>query len=200
VFPRVRRGYPVVPLVLGGIVASAVFSAGISILKYLADPDSQLPAITFWLMGGLNGVRQVDLLPLAIPVIACSAMLWLLRWQLDTVTFGEDTAKALGVSVTWVRTGVIVCATILTAVSVAISGVIGWVGLVIPHATRKIIGSNHGYVLPLSSVFGALFMLLSDTFARTIGFSEIPIGIITSLTGAPLFALLFLFKDASVHE
>lgn len=91
-------------------------------------------------------------------------------------------------------------ATVLIASAVTVSGMIGWVGLVIPHAARKIIGSNHGYVLPLSSVFGALFMLVADTFARTIGFSEIPIGIITALAGAPLFAFLFLFKDDPVHE
>ncbi len=192
VISSLSRRDPVVTLVLGGIVVSAVFSAGISILKYLADPDSQLPAITFWLMGGLNGVRQVDLLPLAIPVIACSAMLWLLRWQLDTVTFGEDTAKALGVSVTWVRTGVIVCATILTAVSVAISGVIGWVGLIVPHLARMLFGPRHQLLIPVSFLLGSLFLMGVDTVSRTLLEAEIPLGILTSLLGAPFLAWLMI--------
>ena len=119
---RMTRRDQVLALVLGGIIVSALFSAGVSILKYLADPDRELPAITFWLMGGLNGVRHADLPALFTPILTCTIVLWLLRWQLDAVTFGEETAKSLATNVTWLRAGVIVCATILTAVSVSISG------------------------------------------------------------------------------
>ena len=119
---RMTRRDQMLALVLGGIIVSALFSAGVSILKYLADPDRELPAITFWLMGGLNGVRHADLPALFTPILTCTIVLWLLRWQLDAVTFGEETAKSLGANVTWLRAGVIVCATILTAVSVSISG------------------------------------------------------------------------------
>ena len=134
----------VLALVLGGIIVSALFSAGMSILKSLADPDRELPAITFWLMGGLNRVRHADLPALFAPILTCAIALWLLRWQLDAVTFGEETAKSLSTNVTWLRAGVIVCATVLTAVSVSISGVIGWVGLIVPHVTRMLFGPSTG--------------------------------------------------------
>ena len=185
---------------LSGIITSSLFVSLLSILKFAADPNDTLPAITFWLMGSFASSGSAQITFILFPVLLGTSLLYLFRWKLNILSLGDDEAKIAGVHPKLVKSIVLGAATVLIASAVTVSGMIGWVGLVIPHATRKIIGSNHGYVLPLSSVFGALFMLLSDTFARTIGFSEIPIGIITSLTGAPLFALLFLFKDAFVHE
>ena len=182
----------VLALVLGGIIVSALFSAGVSILKYLADPDRELPAITFWLMGGLNGVRHADLPALFAPILTCAIVLWLLRWQLDAVTFGEETAKSLGTNVTWLRAGVIVCATILTAVSVSISGVIGWVGLIVPHVTRMLFGPQHRLLIPVSFLLGSLFLIGVDTISRTLLDAEIPLGILTALLGALFLAWLMM--------
>lgn len=193
---RATRRDQILALVLGGIIVSALFSAGTSILKVLADPNSELPAITFWLMGGLNGVRTADLLPLAIPIVVCTAMLWLLRWQLDTVTFGDDTATALGINVRVVRGLVIVCATLLTAVSVAVGGVIGWVGLIIPHLARMAFGPEHRALIPLSALLGSAFLVSVDTLARVLLTAEIPLGILTALIGAPFLAYL-LMRNAS---
>ena len=170
----------------------ALFSAGVSILKYLADPDRELPAIAFWLMGGLNGVRHADLPALFAPILTCTIVLWLLRWQLDAVTFGEETAKSLGANVTWLRAGVIVCATILTAVSVSISGVIGWVGLIVPHVTRMLFGPQHRLLIPVSFLLGSLFLIGVDTISRTLLDAEIPLGILTALLGAPFLAWLMM--------
>lgn len=193
---RLTQRDQILALVLGGIIVSAVFSSGTSILKVLADPNSELPAITFWLMGGLNGVRAVDLMPLAIPIILCTGILWLLRWQLDTVTFGDDTATALGVNVRLIRVVVIVCATLLTAVSVAVGGVIGWVGLIIPHLARMAFGPEHRALIPLSALIGSAFLVVVDTIARTLLTAEIPLGILTALIGAPFLAYL-LMRNAS---
>ena len=189
---RMTRRDQVLALVLGGIIVSALFSAGVSILKYLADPDRELPAITFWLMGGLNGVRHVDLPALVAPILTCAVVLWLLRWQLDAVTFGEETAKSLGTNVTWLRAGVIVCATILTAVSVSISGVIGWVGLIVPHVTRMLFGPQHRLLIPVSFLLGSLFLIGVDMISRTLLDAEIPLGILTALLGAPFLAWLMM--------
>lgn len=189
---RMTRRDQVLALVLGGIIVSALFSAGVSILKYLADPDRELPAITFWLMGGLNGVRHADLPALFAPILTCAIVLWLLRWQLDAVTFGEETAKSLGTNVTWLRAGVIVCATILTAVSVSISGVIGWVGLIVPHVTRMLFGPQHRLLIPVSFLLGSLFLIGVDTISRTLLDAEIPLGILTALLGAPFLAWLMM--------
>ena len=197
---RLKKDFSVLSIVLSGIIISSLFVSMLSILKFAADPNDTLPAITFWLMGSFASSGSAHITFILIPFLVGTGMLYVLRWKLNILSLGDDEAKIAGVHPKLVKSIVLGAATVLIASAVTVSGMIGWVGLVIPHATRKIIGSNHGYVLPLSSVFGALFMLLSDTFARTIGFSEIPIGIITSLTGAPLFALLFLFKDASVHE
>ena len=197
---RLKKDFSVLSIVLSGIITSSLFVSMLSILKFAADPNDTLPAITFWLMGSFASSGSAQITFILFPFLLGTGLLYLFRWKLNILSLGDDEAKIAGVHPKLVKSIVLGAATVLIASAVTVSGMIGWVGLVIPHATRKIIGSNHGYVLPLSSVFGALFMLLSDTFARTIGFSEIPIGIITSLTGAPLFALLFLFKDASVHE
>ncbi len=182
----------ILTLVLGGIIISALFSAGTSMLKYVADPNSELPAITFWLMGGINGVRRVDLMPLAIPVVACTLILWLMRWRLDVISFGSETATALGVNVPLTRAVVVICATVLTGVSVAVGGVIGWIGLIIPHLTRMAFGPDHRVLIPVSALLGSLFLLGVDTLSRTLFTMEIPLGILTAIIGAPFLAILLI--------
>ncbi len=137
-------------------------------------------------------MRHADLPALFAPILTCAIALWLLRWQLDAVTFGEETAKSLGTNVTWLRAGVIVCATVLTAVSVSISGVIGWVGLIVPHVTRMLFGPQHRLLIPVSFLLGSLFLIGVDTISRTLLDAEIPLGILTALLGAPFLAWLMM--------
>ena len=197
---RLKKDFSVLSIVLSGIIISSLFVSMLSILKFAADPNDTLPAITFWLMGSFASSGTAHITFILIPFLVGTGLLYVLRWKLNILSLGDDEATIAGVHPKLVKGITLGAATILIASAVTVSGMIGWIGLVVPHATRKIIGANHGYVLPLSSVFGALFMLCSDTVARTLGFSEIPIGIITSLAGAPLFAFLFLFKDEPIHE
>lgn len=187
---RLMKRDPILGLVLAGIVIGALFSAGTSALQYVADPDSELPAITFWLMGGLNGVGLSDLSVLAVPVGVCVLVLLVLRWQLNVITFGADTARSLGVNVPLLRVIVIAAATLLTSSSVAIGGLIAWVGLVMPHLARLVVGPDHRILLPVSALAGACFLLVVDTVARIALTMEIPLGILTALIGAPVLAFL----------
>lgn len=187
---RAMRRDAILGLVLAGIVISAVFSAGTSFLKYIADPDDALPAITFWLMGGLSGVRTSDILTVAVPVLVCGAILWQSRWRLNVLGFGDDAAKALGINVTLLRVTVIFTATLLTTVSVSVGGLIAWVGLVVPHIARMIVGPDMRRLIPTAALLGAIFLLLVDDVARTWLTMEIPLGILTALIGAPFLVAL----------
>ncbi len=181
-------------LVLSGIVISSLFGAMLSLLKYVADPDDKLPAITYWLMGSLASVRMDDL-AVVIPIILAGAVpLILISWRINVLSFGEDEARSLGLNTGRLRVLVIVCASLVTACTISISGIIGWVGLIIPHLTRMIVGPNHKILLPASFLLGATFMLLVDNIARTLASIEIPLGILTSVIGAPLF-IYFLKKS-----
>ncbi len=177
-------------LVLTGLVVSALFSAFISMTKYVADPENKLPAITFWLLGGLSDVTKEDIPIVAIPFVAGVVPILLLRWQLNALSFGEEEAKAMGVDAGKVRLLFIVCSTILTASSVSVAGVIGWVGLIIPHISRLLVGPSHNYLIPVSLLIGSSFMLVVDDVARTAFSTEIPLGILTSIIGAPFFLYL----------
>lgn len=174
--------------VLSGIIVGSIFTALISLIKYVADPYNDLPEIAFWLMGSLSNVRYGDLLWVLLPMFAGTLVLFLLRWRINVLSLGDEEAKALGVNVERMRLIIIVCATLITSAAVSISGVIGWVGLVVPHISRMIVGPNYSRLLPMSMVVGASFLLLVDDLARTIAATEIPLGILTSLVGAPLFA------------
>lgn len=187
---RMMRRDPILGLVLAGIVIGALFSAGTSFLKYVADPDKELPAITFWLMGGLNGVGLRDVIIVAIPISVSMAVLVALRWQLNVITFGDQTATSLGVDVRVIRVLVIAAATLLTSASVTIGGLIAWVGLVVPHLARLLIGPDHRVLIPASALGGACFVLLVDSLARTVLTMEVPLGILTALVGAPFLAIL----------
>ena len=188
------RGRKVVSLVLSGIMVGSLVSSGTSLIKLVADPEDQLPAITYWLMGSLNGVSPRELL-LAIPPMAVGLIpLLLLRWRMDLLTLGDEQARTMGIHAGRLRAAVILCATLITAASVAVSGVIGWVGLVIPHLARRLVGSSFRRLLPASMLLGALFLLAVDGVSRCLLATEIPIGILTSFIGAPFF-LYLITKD-----
>ncbi len=187
-----RRENITLVLVLAGIVISALFSAFVSITKYLADPYSKLPEITFWLMGSLSDTTFDDLIFVLPPVVISAVVLMLLRWRLNVLVFGDEEASALGLDTQKYRMVIIACSTLLTASVVSISGQIGWVGLVIPHFSRMIIGPNYKYLLPTSFLVGASYLLLVDNLSRNLLRVEIPLGILTAIIGAPVFIFLLL--------
>jgi len=181
----------VIIMVLSGVVISSLFGAFSSLLKFLADSENKLPEITFWLMGSLarTGGYQNVLYMLGVTAL-CSVPLFLLRFRLNILAFGEEEAKAMGVNVKFYSFIIICASTLLTASSVAFCGIVGWVGLIVPHIARSIVGANFNALLPASMLIGALFLLIVDTIARCAMASEIPLGIITSLIGAPVFIYL----------
>ncbi|KKG14511.1 ABC transporter permease [Methanosarcina sp. 2.H.T.1A.6] len=187
---KASKGTGTLVFVLSGIIVSSIFTALTSLVKYVADPYNDLPAIVFWLMGSLADVRYGDLLYILLPMFVGALVLLFLRWRINILSLGDEEAKALGMNVEKMRLIIIVCATLMTSAAVSISGVIGWVGLVVPHIARMIVGPNYSRLLPMSMVIGASFMLLVDDLSRTIAATEIPLGILTSLVGAPLFAYL----------
>lgn len=187
---KVSKGTGNLVFVLSGIIVGSIFTALISLAKYVADPYDDLPEIVFWLMGSLSNVRYTDVMWLAVPLIIGSAVLMLLRWRINILSLGEEEAKSLGIDTDRMRLVIIVCATLVTSAAVSLSGIIGWVGLVVPHIARMLVGPNYVRLLPASIVIGASFLLLVDDLARTVTATEIPLGIITSLMGAPLFAYL----------
>lgn len=178
-------------VVLGGIIVSSIFSALIALIKYVADSSQTLPAITFWQMGSFSNASYHDILAAMIPVGAGILGLHLLRFKINLLSLGDEDCFTLGVNPDTTRWLVIVFATLTTAGCVTVSGVIGWIGLVIPHICRRLVGVNHGGLLPASCVTGAAFMIFVDTVARKLTASEIPIGILTALIGAPFFAVIY---------
>ncbi|MEE4639086.1 MAG: iron ABC transporter permease [Wenzhouxiangella sp.] len=177
-------------LVLTGVVMGALAGAATSLLKVMADPYDQLPAITFWLLGSLARVNSGDLLPVLPAVILGLIPLVLLRWRINVLSLGDDEARALGIDASRLRLMVIAAATLITASVVAIAGVVGWVGLVIPHIARMLVGPSFAVLLPVAAVIGAGYLLLVDTLSRTLGAVEIPLGILTAVLGAPFFLWL----------
>ena len=177
-------------LVLGGVVISAFFTALTSLGQYVADPYNKLPAIVMWLMGSFAS-SSWDRLVFAVPVICCSGtLLYLVRFRINVLSLGQEEAEALGIDVARNRWFVLVCTTLITAATVALAGIVGWVGLVVPHMARMLVGSDHRKLLPVSALLGATYLTLMDDVARSLTAAEIPIGILTALAGAPLFAFL----------
>lgn len=186
----VRGADQTLVLVLTGVVMGALAGAATSLLKVMADPYDQLPAITFWLLGSLASTTAPDLRPV-LPAVALGLIpLVLLRWRINLLSLGDDEARALGVEAPRLRLLVIAAATLITASVVAIAGVVGWVGLVIPHIARLIVGPSFATLLPVSAVLGAGYLLLVDTLCRTLAVTEIPLGILTAVLGAPFFLYL----------
>ena len=181
---------PVLVLVLTGVVVGALLGAGVGLVKYLADPYNQLPAMTFWLLGSLAATTLADLLPLAVPVVIGSAILLALRWRLNVMALPEEEARALGVATGPLRIAIVVAATLVTSASVAMSGIIGWVGLVVPHLARALVGPDFPRLIPTAALLGGGYLLLIDTLARTAAPVEIPLGILTAIIGTPFFIWL----------
>lgn len=187
---RLSRTNQTVTLILAGMMISSLFSAGTSFVKLVADTQQQLPAITYWLMGSLSSVKDKDVVFLAIPVALGMIPLFFLRWRMNLLTVGEEEAQSMGVNTRRLRGAVIVCATLLTSASVAVSGMIGWVGLVIPHFCRMLFGYDYRRLIPAGALFGAAFLLAVDDIARLVTTGELPLGILTAFVGAPLFLYL----------
>ncbi len=186
----VRRHDPVLVLVLAGVAVGTLFSAGIALVKVLADPAVQLPAITFWLLGGLHAVTKGDLVR-AAPLIAAGLIpMFLLRWRVNLLTLADEEAATLGVNVPRLRFVLIVSATLMTAASVAIAGIVGWVGLLVPHAARLLVGPEFSRLLPASLLLGGAFLVAADTLARSVAGIELPLGVLTAIVGAPAFLWL----------
>lgn len=186
----IRGREAILSLILGGVVIGALAGACTSLLKVLADPNDQLPAITFWLLGSLATVNGSDVLAV-LPFAALGlAPLIALRWRIGVLSLDDEEAQALGIPVKSTRLLVIGCATLITSSVVAVAGVIGWVGLVIPHVARMLVGPAFSRLLPASTVLGAAYLLLVDTLARSLSTNEIPLGILTAVVGAPFFLWL----------
>lgn len=186
------RGNRVVNLLLAGIMVGSLFSACTSYIKLVADPTNQLPQITYWLMGSLSGTRMGTVRFAAVCMAVGMVPLLLLRWRMNLLTLSPDEARAMGVHTDRLRLAVILSSTVLTAAAVSVSGMIGWVGLVIPHLSRRIVGSDCRRLMPMSCLFGAAFLLLVDNMARCLTATEIPIGILTAFVGAPFFIYLMV--------
>jgi iron complex transport system permease protein len=189
----IRGRDPVLVLVLGGVVVGALLGSGVALLKYLADPYNQLPAITFWLLGSLAAVNRADLAALGPPLVLALVPLVLLRWRLDVMTLGDEEATALGVHVRAIRAVVIAAATLMTAAAVSVCGIVGWVGLLVPHLARLVVGPAFARLLPMAVLSGAAYLLAVDTLARTLGPVELPLGVLTAVIGTPVFLWLLAF-------
>ena len=187
---RLSAHDPLVTLILTGIVVASLLGAAISMFKYLADPYNQLPAITFWLMGSFASSSAQELGTLAPAVGIALAVLFALAWRINLLALPEDEARSLGVNTAQLRMTVIAVATLATSASVAVSGIVGWVGLVVPHMARLVVGPEFSRLLPVAALFGAAFMLMIDTLARTLTSIEIPPGILTAVIGTPVFIAL----------
>lgn len=187
---KIYKTAPTVTLVLGGVVISSIFSALISFTKYVADPYEQLPAITFWLMGSLARANYGDLAIAFIPIIIGITGIMLIRWRINLLSLGDREAGTLGVNTTLCRSIIIASTALATAGAVCISGTIGWIGLVIPHIGRMIVGNDNRRLLPLSLAMGGSFLLIVDDLGRSITGSEIPLGVLTALIGGPFYIYL----------
>lgn len=186
----VRSRDPILVLVLTGVVVGSLFGAGVGLVKYLADPYNQLPAMTFWLLGSLSATGVPDLLPLFGPVAIGTAVLIALRWRMNVMSLPEEEARALGVATGPLRIAIVAAATLVTSASVATAGIIGWVGLVVPHLARSLVGPDFARLLPAAAILGGGYLLLIDTLARTMAQVEIPLGILTAVIGTPFFIWL----------
>lgn len=191
---KVMKYDPILALVLGGILIRTLFTSGLSVIKFLADSEDQLPAITFWLMGSFSSIDKTDVLPISISMAISLIILFVLRWKLNVVSFGEEEAKSMGINTKRIRRWVIVASTLITASSVSVCGMIGWIGLVVPHLSRSLVGPNYKTLIPVCGIIGASFLLVVDNIARCAWAVELPIGILTSLMGVPFFIIIFKGK------
>lgn len=194
---KIIKGETILYMILIGMMVGSLFSSAVSFLKLIGDPMSTLPAITYWLMGSLSGIKQQDV-AFAVPLIVIGCLpIFFLRWRLNLMSLGTQEAESLGVNTKNIRVIMVLAATLITAAAVSVTGMIGWVGLIIPHFARLIVGNDYRKVVPVSALLGASFLLIVDDIARMLTTSEIPIGILTSFIGAPVF-LLLLIRNAKM--
>ena len=182
-------------LILTGIVVSSLFTSLISLLKYVADPYESLPAITFWLMGSLNQISLSQLLPIILPVALGLGLLLVFRWRITILSFGQEEASSVGLNYKLTRIIIVLATTMMTASVVSISGLIGFVGLIVPHITRMLVGENYTRVIPASIAIGGIYLLVIDTISRSLFSAEIPLGILTSIIGTPFFIILLIHNS-----
>lgn len=187
---RMYRSSPILVLTLMGILVGSLFNSLTSLLKYVADPLDTLPAITFWLLGSLTSITWEDIPMLAAVTVLGTAFLWVIRWRLNVLSLGDQEAKSLGMNPNRLKLGIIAASTLITAMAVSVAGVIGWVGLVIPHAGRILVGPDHKKLIPATISLGACFMLLIDDVSRSLLPGEVPIGVLTGILGVPLLIVL----------
>ncbi|WP_225073263.1 iron ABC transporter permease [Desulfuromonas sp. CSMB_57] len=187
---RLYRGDRLLMLILGGIISGSLFTSLLSLLKYLADPNDQLPAIVYWLMGGLSLADAETVAMVALPMLTGMAGILLFAGHLNVLSMGDEEAGSLGLRVRQVRFWLVLLATVISALTVVIGGLIGWVGLVIPHSARMLVGPDNRRLLPVAAVLGGLFLLTVDNLSRLLLQVEIPLGILTSLLGIPFFAMV----------
>ncbi len=188
---RPGRGSGLLGLILAGVIVSAFFSALLTLAEYVADPQSTLPSIVYWLMGSFAGADGDKVATLATPTLACGGLLLGLRWRLNLLSLGDVDATALGLRTGWLRWAMIALVALIVAAQVSVSGIVGWVGLIVPHLARMLVGPDHRRLLPAAGLIGGLFTLGIDDIARSVAGQELPIGLLTALVGTPVFALLF---------
>lgn len=188
---RLSRGGGVLPTVLAGVVVTAFFTAIHGLIQYTSDPENKLPAMIYWLIGSFSGATPQKALILAPPVLMGGTILFLLRWRVNLLSLGDVDASALGVRVGALRWTILAAVSLIVAAQVAVSGIVGWVGLIVPHFARMLIGPDHRRLLPASALVGAIFLVIMDDVARMLTSQELPIGILTAGVGTPAFALLF---------
>ena len=186
------RGNRVVGLILAGVMISSLASSCTSFLKLIADTEEQLPAITYWLMGSFSGADMDDVRLAIVPMAVGLIPIFVLRWRINILSMGDEEAQTLGINARRLRVVIIICAALITAASVAVAGIIGWVGLVIPHIARRLVGNDYKKLIPATMLIGALFLLLVDDLCRNLWVTDLPIGILTSFVGAPFFIYLIL--------
>ncbi len=191
---RIYRVNTTIMLVLGGIISGALFTSLLELVKYLSDPYNQLPTIVYWLMGSLSQTDRAMVAKTGVPVCLCLGILMLSSRYLNVLSMGDEEAKAMGVNVHRVRLIVVICATMVSALTVAIAGAVGWVGLIIPHFTRMITGPDNRRLLPAAAIFGAIYLVVVDDICRLAFSFELPIGVVTALVGIPCFA--FVLRNA----
>lgn len=191
ILSKVRGESSTLSLVLSGMVMTSLFGSLISLIKYTADPYDKLPAITYWLMGSFSNISYSEIKLASIPILSGIFILYLLRWRINILSLGDEEVRSLGLNPSNTRTLIIILVTLITATCVTVTGIIGWIGLLIPHICRMFIGVDNTKLIPSSCITGAIFMLIIDGIARTATASEIPIGILTSLVGAPFFIIIF---------
>jgi iron complex transport system permease protein len=188
---RMSGSGSILSVVLAGVIVSSFCGAFVGLAQYFADPERQLPGIVYWMLGSFATSSWSSVQTIALPTLGAGAVLLMMRWRINLLSLGDVDAAALGVRVSVLRWIVMCLTTVMIAAQVAVSGVIGWVGLVVPHIARRIAGPNHQYLLPISALLGALYLVIIDDIARTITAQELPIGVLTALVGTPVFAVVF---------